>query len=84
MHEPRHPPPEVTIVACANGPLLVRGDVVLQGPDGTPLEKHRNTIALCRCGASTVKPYCDGSHKLTGFRTEPDDADEAGNVGGEV
>ncbi|MDO7882729.1 CDGSH iron-sulfur domain-containing protein [Salinibacterium soli] len=56
----------VTITPCPNGPLLVRGDFRLD--DGS--EPHRRTVALCRCGVSTIKPYCDGTHKLVGFRTE--------------
>jgi CDGSH-type Zn-finger protein len=62
---------EVTIVACPDGPLLVRGPVAIVDTDGEPIERRRRTVALCRCGISTIKPYCDGSHKLSGFRTEP-------------
>ncbi|MBG6225268.1 hypothetical protein IWX63_001840 [Arthrobacter sp. CAN_A2] len=61
----------VSVVACPNGPLLVRGDFTLLGADGEELPRTRRTVALCRCGASVIKPYCDGSHKLTGFRSEP-------------
>ncbi|MHA7282412.1 CDGSH iron-sulfur domain-containing protein [Arthrobacter sp. TMS2-4] len=61
----------VSVVACPNGPLLVRGDFTLLGADGAELPRTRRTVALCRCGASVLKPYCDGSHKLTGFRSEP-------------
>lgn len=60
------------IVACPDGPLLVRGDVELVGAGGEPLERNRKVVALCRCGASTIKPYCDGTHKLTGFTTGPE------------
>ncbi len=65
---------EPTITAYPNGPLVVRGDVTLLDADGTPIPRNRRTIALCRCGASTIKPLCDGSHKLVGFCTE----DQAG------
>lgn len=58
----------VTITPCPNGPLLVRGHFQLD--DGA--EPHRRTVALCRCGVSTIKPYCDGTHKLVGFRTDPE------------
>ena len=61
-------PPDVVISACPNGPLLVRGEVEIVGPDGRPLPRRRSTIALCRCGKSAIKPHCDGSHKATGFR----------------
>ena len=60
-----------TVTACANGPLLVRGDVEILGDDGEPLRNPRRTVALCRCGASAIKPWCDGTHKLTRFSTEP-------------
>ncbi len=58
------------IVACPNGPLLVRGNVRIVTPDGEPLPRDRRTVALCRCGVSTLKPYCDGTHKAINFRTE--------------
>ena len=51
-----------------NGPYLVRGDFRLTDPDGGEIDPHRKTIALCRCGASRRKPFCDGTHKLIGFR----------------
>lgn len=60
----------VTITAYPDGPLLVRGDVELQDDQGHPIEARRRTVALCRCGLSTIKPFCDGTHKATGFRTD--------------
>ncbi|MCU1438511.1 MAG: iron-binding protein [Naasia sp.] len=57
------------IIACPDGPFLVRGPVEILLPDGTPLPRTRRTVALCRCGLSTIKPYCDGTHKASGFRT---------------
>lgn len=62
---------EVQIVACPDGPLLVRGEVPIVTTDGQPVPRRRKTVALCRCGASTIKPYCDGTHKLINFKTEP-------------
>jgi CDGSH-type Zn-finger protein len=58
------------ITAYPDGPLLVRGDVDLRDADGAPIEKRRRTVALCRCGLSTIKPFCDGTHKPAGFRTD--------------
>jgi CDGSH-type Zn-finger protein len=49
----------------------VRGDVVITGPDGEDIVPARRTVALCRCGISSIKPFCDGTHKLVGFRTDP-------------
>ncbi|SDQ39398.1 CDGSH iron-sulfur domain-containing protein [Quadrisphaera sp. DSM 44207] len=57
-------PPEVSITVCPDGPLLVRGPVVVAGADGRPLEQRRRTMALCRCGATGIAPFCDGSHKV--------------------
>ncbi|MGP3534705.1 CDGSH iron-sulfur domain-containing protein [Microbacterium sp. RD1] len=62
--------PPVTITAYADGPLLVRGDVELLDADGAPIPRRRRTVALCRCGLSAIKPFCDGTHKPAGFRTE--------------
>lgn len=60
----------VQITPCPNGPLLVRGDVELVDSDGEVIPHARRTVALCRCGVSLIKPYCDGSHKMIDFRTE--------------
>jgi len=56
-----------SIVACPDGPILVRGDVAIVDDAGRPVPRRRATVALCRCGASTIKPYCDGTHKAIGF-----------------
>ncbi len=61
-----------SIVVCPDGPLLVRGDVPIVTPSGDAVPRRRKTVALCRCGASTIKPYCDGTHKLINFRSDPD------------
>lgn len=53
----------MTIVVCPAGPLLVRGTVALLDTDGQPIPRRRATIALCRCGRTSIGPYCDGSHK---------------------
>lgn len=54
-----------------DGPLLVRGDFEMIGRDGNPLPRTRKTVALCRCGLSAIKPYCDDSHKLSRFSDVP-------------
>lgn len=61
-------PARASITAYPNGPLIVRGPVDLYGDDGEPIVRHRRTVALCRCGVSAIKPWCDGTHKLSGFR----------------
>lgn len=61
----------VSITSCPDGPLIVRGDLALFDDRGEPVVPNRRTFALCRCGASAIRPFCDGSHKLVGFRTTP-------------
>ena len=58
----------VTIVPYRDGPLLVRGPFTLEDMYGRPIEAGRETVALCRCGKSRIRPFCDGSHKLVRFR----------------
>ena len=60
--------PEVTITAYEDGPLLVRGPVTFQTQDGEVIDAGRETVALCRCGKSGSKPFCDGTHKVAKFR----------------
>ncbi|MGM9471409.1 CDGSH iron-sulfur domain-containing protein [Pseudarthrobacter sp. YS3] len=64
-------PADGEIIVCPDGPLLVRGNFEILTPSGEPVPRQRRTVALCRCGASAIKPYCDGTHKLIKFRTEP-------------
>jgi CDGSH-type Zn-finger protein len=45
-----------------DGPLILRGGVVVQDISGNVLSAGR-VVALCRCGRSALKPFCDGSHK---------------------
>ena len=56
-----------TITPYRDGPLIVRGDFRLLDQDGAEIDPGRETIALCRCGKSGIKPFCDGSHKRSGF-----------------
>jgi CDGSH-type Zn-finger protein len=59
---------EVVITPYRDGPLLVRGPFRLTDQDGREIALERQTIALCRCGRSRIRPFCDGSHQLTRFR----------------
>jgi CDGSH-type Zn-finger protein len=59
---------EVIIKARANGPYKVEGPVRLIDAEGREFElPEGETIALCRCGHSRTKPFCDESHKRVGF-----------------
>jgi CDGSH-type Zn-finger protein len=64
------PPPEdrVTITPYRDGPLIVRGPVTFLDQEGNEIEVERKVVALCRCGKSRIKPFCDGTHKTAGFR----------------
>ena len=59
-----------SITPCKDGPYIVRGDFEVLDAEGNALPLRRGTIALCRCGRSKTRPFCDGTHKLTGFRAE--------------
>ena len=58
----------VTITVCENGPYLVRGNFLLETSDREAIDPERAVIALCRCGRSSVKPFCDGTHALSARR----------------
>ena len=61
---------DVTIEVLENGPYIVEGPVDVIDYDGkkVPVPEGRKTIALCRCGGSVEKPFCDGTHSKIGFR----------------
>ena len=58
---------EVTIEATPNGPYLVTGPIELRDTDGKALPT-KGKVWLCRCGASSKKPLCDGTHSKIGFQ----------------
>jgi CDGSH-type Zn-finger protein len=60
--------PDVVIVPYVDGPYLVRGPVTLRDQFGELIGTERATIALCRCGKSRLRPFCDGTHHLIRFR----------------
>jgi 3-phenylpropionate/trans-cinnamate dioxygenase ferredoxin subunit len=53
-----------------NGPYILTGPIDLTDPDGNPIPipEGKANIALCRCGGSTTKPFCDGTHSKIGFQ----------------
>jgi CDGSH-type Zn-finger protein len=59
----------VKINALDDGPYLVKDPVVVVDAEGERFPSERETIALCRCGGSTNKPFCDATHSKIGFRT---------------
>lgn len=61
-------PAETTVEPRPNGPLFVRGRVRIVGDDGEVIREDTR-VALCRCGGSANKPFCDGTHRRNGFTT---------------
>ena len=57
----------VTITVRKNGPYVVSGAVELRHADGN-VYPVKETVALCRCGGSTKKPFCDSTHSKVGFQ----------------
>lgn len=58
---------ETIVETITNGPLMVYGNVTVKDSSGN-LTKKNNATAFCRCGGSSNKPYCDGTHKKINFR----------------
>lgn len=58
---------QTNVEIMKDGPIIIKGSLQLKNSDGT-LENKENITALCRCGASDKKPYCDGHHKKIGFK----------------
>lgn len=60
---------ETTITTRPNGPLLVSGPCKVVDANGNAFDTGgRPVVALCRCGHSANKPFCDGSHTSSGFQ----------------
>lgn len=59
---------EARITPYEDGPYIVRGSFTLTDQAGNEIDAGRKTIALCRCGRSKIKPFCDGTHKTIRFR----------------
>jgi CDGSH-type Zn-finger protein len=59
----------IKITVRPNGPYLVEGEVEVYDPTGARVSTAgRPVIALCRCGASSNKPFCDGTHSRIAFK----------------
>ncbi len=59
---------ETTVTPMKNGPLLLRGNIRIVDAEGNEVAVLERA-ALCRCGGSSNKPFCDGTHKTNGFTT---------------
>jgi CDGSH-type Zn-finger protein len=61
---------DVKVTVRNNGPLRVEGDLTLLDVEGRPFGLGgRTVVSLCRCGQSSNKPFCDGSHAKVGFES---------------
>ena len=58
--------PDVTITPSEDGPYIVTGPVTLVAPDRHVIE-HPDPMEMCRCGQSSNKPFCDGTHATIDF-----------------
>jgi CDGSH-type Zn-finger protein len=58
---------EVTIEVRPNGPYIINGPIEVRHTNGDVVPTQTRTV-LCRCGASTKKPFCDGTHSKIGFQ----------------
>jgi CDGSH-type Zn-finger protein len=56
--------PAIQLISSPDGPLLIRGAERLVDEHGDDHPVHRPVVAICRCGTSTRRPWCDGMHKL--------------------
>jgi CDGSH-type Zn-finger protein len=59
---------DAVITPYRDGPLLVRGPFRLEDQQGNEIPVAREVVALCRCGKSRIRPFCDGSHKIVRFQ----------------
>lgn len=69
MAEPATPGGVTEIKVRENGPYRVQGRFLMVDADGTEFDagEEGGVVALCRCGGSTTKPFCDGTHSRKGF-----------------
>ena len=58
---------DVKVNLMENGPILIKGKIELKNSKGEIIPTE-TTTALCRCGASKSKPFCDGTHTIVGFK----------------
>lgn len=57
-----------TITPRDNGPYILEGEFTILGPSGKEIPHEGQRVAMCRCGGSTKKPFCDGTHTRIGFQ----------------
>lgn len=60
---------DVTLTPTDNGPTIVKGPFRIVDVEGHEIPTTGSAVALCRCGASSQKPFCDGTHVTIGFQS---------------
>jgi CDGSH-type Zn-finger protein len=73
---------QTTITPYRNGPYLIRGPFAIVDQDGNEIAVKRRVVALCRCGRSQIRPFCDGTHKAIGFQADSGSSAEEDPVPG--
>lgn len=58
---------KVTITPRLDGPYRIEGPIKLVDADGNEFEVNEDVVFLCRCGNSSTKPFCDGTHRRIDF-----------------
>lgn len=61
---------DVTAKVNDNGPYVITGDITVVDVNGKAFSWTGSAVALCRCGQSSNKPFCDGTHSKEGFSSE--------------
>ena len=61
---------EVSITPRVNGPFLIQGEFTIKDAKGDEYAVEGDVVALCRCGHSSEKPFCDGTHRPAGFEAD--------------
>jgi CDGSH-type Zn-finger protein len=61
-----------------DGPYHIKGEFTIVTQGGKPVDVDKDEVWLCRCGHSSNKPFCDGTHRKAGFANNLDDPPQAG------
>lgn len=59
---------DTTVTTRRNGPYMVQGNVKIVDADGNDVAVDGDMVFLCRCGDSSNKPFCDGTHRESNFK----------------
>ncbi len=65
----------IKVIAAENGPYRIAGNATFTDAEGNEQQTSGTRVALCRCGHSGNKPFCDGAHKKVGFTAAPIELD---------